>query len=207
MTDHQSQPRCGRSGLLRGRQAPSLRLRAGASFYGRRRTPEPTLTQERSCLSVCHPEAELRRAWCEVWGKIVEGRHKVMFRDRRRSERDQWCVPHAAAQTEQGTERQSGVERRGHRTSAVCQPRLPSIIVIRSRSMIVTTLTIQTLSRVWDTLYSLWSRALLAQSSLPASNLNITYRMTLSPLVPFDARANPRKNSASRFARSVCIAA
>jgi hypothetical protein len=38
-----------------------------------------------------------------------------MFRDQRGSERDQWCVPRSAAQREQGTERQSGVERKGHR--------------------------------------------------------------------------------------------
>ncbi len=66
-------------------------------------------------MSVCHPEAELRGAWCEVSGKIVAGRHKVMFRDQRGSERDQWCVPRPAAQSEQETDRQSGVERRGHR--------------------------------------------------------------------------------------------
>jgi hypothetical protein len=79
---------------------------AACAFRGRRRTPEPTLTAERSWLSVCHPEAELRGAWCEVWGKIVEGRHKVMFRDQRGSERDHRCVPRSAARREQGTARE-----------------------------------------------------------------------------------------------------
>jgi hypothetical protein len=46
-----------------------------------RRIPEPTLTAERSWLSVCHPEAKLRGAWCDVSGKIVEVRHKMMFRE------------------------------------------------------------------------------------------------------------------------------
>jgi hypothetical protein len=82
----------GRSAI--SKQAP-VTLIAECALLRRRRTPEPTLTAERSWLSVCHPETELRGAWCEVWGKIVEGRHKVMFRDQRRSERDQWCVPRA----------------------------------------------------------------------------------------------------------------
>ena len=81
-------------------------LEASASFEGRRRTPEPTLTAERSWLSVCHLEAELRGAWCEVWVKIVDGRHKVMFRDQRVSERNQCCVPRSAGQREQGTARE-----------------------------------------------------------------------------------------------------
>jgi 2-polyprenyl-6-methoxyphenol hydroxylase-like FAD-dependent oxidoreductase len=67
--------------------------RSQCAFAGRRHTAEPTLAAERSGLSVYHPKAALRGAWCEVWGKIVEGRHKVMFRDQRGSERDQWCVP------------------------------------------------------------------------------------------------------------------
>jgi hypothetical protein len=45
----------------------------------------------------------------------------VMLRDQRGSERDQWCVPRSAAQKEQGTERQSQVERRGHRCSGRVQ--------------------------------------------------------------------------------------
>ena len=75
------------------------------------------MNRQRFCLSVCHPEADLRGAWCEDWGKIVAGRHKVKFRDQRGSDRDPRCVPRYAAQREQGTERQSGVERRGHRYS------------------------------------------------------------------------------------------
>jgi hypothetical protein len=91
-------------------------------------------------LSVCHPAAELRGAWCEVWGKIVEGRHKVMFHDQLRSKRDQCAfpVPPPRESRERNDNPESREEATG--TSAVCKPRLPSIILIPTRSIIVKTL-------------------------------------------------------------------
>ena len=67
----------------------------------------------------------------------------MMFRDQRGSERDQRCVPRSTDQKEQGTERQSGVERRGHRSFGRVQTTASIDIVIGSRSTIVTTLSIR----------------------------------------------------------------
>jgi len=47
----------------------------------RSRTPEPTLCNDRWFLSVCYLKAEFRVASCNVSGKIVEVRLKMMFRE------------------------------------------------------------------------------------------------------------------------------
>jgi hypothetical protein len=43
-------------------------------------------------------------------GKVVEARHRMMFRDQRGSERDHWSVPRPAISRQAGTERPSGRE-------------------------------------------------------------------------------------------------
>jgi hypothetical protein len=52
-----------------------------APFHAETRTSEPTLTPERWFLSACYRKTEFRGAWCDVSGKIVEVRHKMMFRE------------------------------------------------------------------------------------------------------------------------------
>ncbi len=55
--------------------------RSQCVYLCRSRPPEPTLRPDRWFLSVCHPKVEFRGARCDVSGKIVEVRHKMMFRE------------------------------------------------------------------------------------------------------------------------------
>ena len=49
-------------------------------FLSELRRPEPTLRTDRVFSSVCYPKAQFRGAVFDVVGKIIAGRHKVMFR-------------------------------------------------------------------------------------------------------------------------------
>jgi hypothetical protein len=76
----------------------------------RRRWPSLRLPAVPFFLAAIASQAESGATWSPTPCQT-----EVMFRDQQGSERDQCCVPCSTAQREQGTERQSRVERRGHR--------------------------------------------------------------------------------------------
>ena len=83
---------CRKNAGLRHQVGPPITF-AECVFLRRRRTSKPTIGPDRRFLSVCYPKAKVRGAWWNGSGKIVDVRHKKMFREQVGSERDRRSVP------------------------------------------------------------------------------------------------------------------